>query len=327
VSYRTPELVRRCLRAVLAESDSLALDVCVVDNASGDGSADLVASELAHVSDSSHFSHFSHFSQLSVRLIRNTTNVGFGAAHNQALRRASARHLLVLNSDAEPRSGALRQMVEYLDAHPDVAVVSPRLRYPSGRVQPSLRRFPTAATFFFESTQLQRFFPRSRFLQHYYMRDTLDERTSAPPPPELEVDWLAGACLCVRAAAAADVGLFDERFFLYSEEVDWCRRFRAAGWRVVYLPHVEVMHHEGASTGQDLAARDVAFQRSKLRYIAKWHGGRLAAAFRTYLVAEYVARAVEESLKLAVGSRVEERRQRLRVIAHGLRHIVRCCCS
>src|SRR5207302_5546044 len=93
----------------------------------------------------------------SVRLIRNDRNVGFGAAHNQSLRGAPARYLLVLNSDAEPRPGALRALVDDLDAHPRTAVAGPRLRYPDGRVQPSRRRFPTTATLFFESTQLQRF--------------------------------------------------------------------------------------------------------------------------------------------------------------------------
>ena len=300
VSYRTPELLRTCLQAVFAQGDSLKLDVTVVDNASGDESADMVASEFPQVS-----------------LIRNTRNVGFGAAHNQALRAASARHLLVLNSDTQPRTGALRQLVDYLDAHSDVGVVSPRLRYPTGALAPSVRRFPTALTFFFESTQLQRFWPSSHVVNRYYMRDRRDD--GAPH----EVDWVTGACLCVRAAAAADVGLFDERFFMYSEEVDWCRRFGAAGWRVVYLPASEVMHHEGASTSQDLAARDVTFQSSKLRYIARWHGPRVAAAFRGYLALEYLARGLEECLKLAAGSRVSERRARLGVIALGLRHVLR----
>ena len=140
VSYRTPALLRQCLSALERERAQLDLDVTVVDNASGDGSAEMVAEDFPWV-----------------RLIRNDRNLGFGAAHNQALRVAGGRYLLILNSDATPGVGALRTLVEFLDAHPRVAVAGPRLRYPDGRVQPSRRRFPTVATLLLESTQLQRF--------------------------------------------------------------------------------------------------------------------------------------------------------------------------
>lgn len=299
VSYRTPQLMRRCLRALEDERARLELQVTVVDNASGDGSADLVAEEFPWV-----------------RLIRNVRNVGFGAAHNQALRETSARYLLVLNSDASPMPGALKTLTDYLADHPDVAVVGPKLRYPDGRVQPSRRRFPTLATLFCESTQLQRMWPDNGLLRRYYVADRPDD-------VEQKVDWLVGACLCARARAVADVGLFDERFFLYSEELDWCRRFRAAGWRIVYVPAAEVRHIEGASTGLDLGARDRLFQTSKLRYAAKWHGPGAARALRGYLVLEYLARGIEETLKLGLGSKVEERCARLCVIGSGLRHALR----
>lgn len=299
ISYRTPVLLKQCLEALEAERSSVDLDVTVVDNASGDGSADMVADQFPWA-----------------RIIRNRRNVGFGAAHNQALRRATGRYWLVLNSDAAPRPGALRVLVDFLEANPRVAVAGPRLRYPDGTVQPSRRRFPTVATLFVESTQIQRFIPRNLVLQRYYLADRSDDEPQ-------EVDWLVGACLCVRAAAAAEVGLFDESFFMYSEELDWCRRFRAAGWRVAYVPSAEVVHLEGGSSRLDLVARDRMFQASKLRYTAKWHGRWVAHALRAYLVLEYVARGMEEGLKLALGSRVPERRARLRVIGRGLRATLR----
>jgi GT2 family glycosyltransferase len=183
-------------------------------------------------------------------------------------------------------------------------------------VQPSRRRFPTVATLFFESTQLQRLSSSNPILRSYYVADGSDDE-------QQDVDWLVGACLCVRASAAAQVGFFDERFFMYSEELDWCRRFREAGWRVVYVPRAEVMHLEGASTRLDLAARDRRFQASKLQYAAKWHGRGVARALRAYLILEYLARAAEEGLKLALGSEVQVRRARLRVIGSGLRHALR----
>ena len=298
VNFRTPGLLARCLEALEAEREHLALAVTVTDNASADNSAELVLRRFPWV-----------------RLIRNAGNVGFGRAHNRALRGARGRHLLVLNSDAAVRPGALRTLVTYLDGHPDVAVVGPRLRYPDGRTQASRRRFPTLATFFLESTQAQRFWPDNGVLRRYYLANRSDDETQ-------DVDWLVGACLCVRGRAASEVGLFDERFFLYSEELDWCHRFRAAGWRVVYLPAAEVVHVEGASSRRDPLARDLAFQESKIRYVAKWRGPRAAALLRAYLVAEYLARGLEESAKLALGSRVAERRARLRVIGGYLRHAV-----
>ncbi len=299
VSYRTPELLAACLRSLERERRQLALDVTVTDNASGDGSAELVAERFPWA-----------------RLVRNTENVGFGRAHNQALRGSDARYLLVLNADAEVQPGALSRLARYLEEHPGVGAVGPRLRYPDGRTQPSRRRFPTPSTFFLESTQLQRLFPSAPTIHRYYVLDRSDDETQ-------DVDWLVGACVCVRGEAASQVGLFDERFFLYSEELDWCRRLRAAGWRVVYLPEAEVTHLEGGSSRHDLVARDVHFQESKLRYVEKWHSRRLAALLRGYLLVEYVARAAEETLKLVLGSRPAVRRERLYVILGYLRRTLR----
>jgi GT2 family glycosyltransferase len=299
VSYRTLALLRRCLSALDAERAQLDIDVTVVDNASGDGSSEMVSTEFAWV-----------------RLIRNDRNLGFGAAHNQAMRGAGGRYLLVLNSDAVPLPGALRTLFDFLETHPGIAVAGPKLRYPDGTVQPSRRRFPRLATLFLESTQLQRLSSNNAVLRRYFVADRSDD------DPQ-EVDWLVGACLCVRAAAVSNVGLFDERFFMYSEELDWCRRFRAAGWSIAYVPSAEVLHLEGASSRQDLAARDRLFQASKLRYAAKWHGPGAARALRTYLVVEYLVRGLEEGVKMALGSRVGERRARLRVIRSGLRHALR----
>src|ERR1700687_982297 len=158
VSYRTPELLRRCLSALEPERAGLEMDATVIDNASGDGSAEMIGAEFPWV-----------------RLIRNDRNAGFGRAHNQAMRGAAGRYLLVLNSDALPVPGALRTLVDFLDAHPRVAVAGPRLRYLDGRVQPSRRRFPTLATLFLESTQLQRLWPDNSVLRRYYVADRSDD--------------------------------------------------------------------------------------------------------------------------------------------------------
>src|SRR5207248_7956315 len=121
-------------------------------------------------------------------------NVGFGAAHNQAIDASRSEYVLLLNSDAAPQPGALRELVNALDADPNLAAVGPKLRYPDGSVQPSRRRFPTVATLFLESTQLQRVWPDNAVLRRYYVADRSDDE------PQV-VDWLVGACLCVRRRA------------------------------------------------------------------------------------------------------------------------------
>lgn len=301
VNYQTTDLLDQCLGALEAERAAWgeALEVVVSDNGSGDASSDLVRASYPRV-----------------RLIQHDRNLGFGAAHNLALSGARARYLLVLNSDAVVQPGSLRHLVDFLEATPDVGIVGPRLRYPNGTIQPSRRRFPTLATFLLESTQVQRFWPSNPVRRRYLMADMPEAQTQ-------DVDWLVGAALCVRARAARDLGLFDERYFLYSEEVDWCRRFRAAGWRVVYLPAAEVAHLEGGTSRRDLLARDLQFHQSRRRYMARWHGETAAAALQTYVLAEYLARGVEESVKLALGSRLAERRARLRVIGGFLRYSMR----
>lgn len=301
VSYHTPDLLAHCLDALDRErrASGLHVTVTVVDNAPGDGSADVVRARFPWA-----------------QLIQNQENVGFGRAHNQAVRAATARHLLVLNSDAALQAGALRTLVDYLDAHPDVAVVGPRVRYPNGTLQPARRRFPTPLTFFLESTQLERFWPHNPAVRHFRVFDEPEDVTQ-------DVDWLVGACLFVRASAAADVGLLDERYFLYSEEVDWCLRFRAAGWRVVYLPSAEAVHLEGGSSRRDLLARDLHFHTSRIRYAERWFGRRLATLLRLYLLAEYTFRGAEEALKLVLGSRPHRRLERLRIVGGVLRHGLR----
>src|SRR5207248_2649793 len=172
----------RCLTSLQSESASVGMEVFVVDNASGDETIAILRTDFPWV-----------------QLIPNSVNVGFGAAHNQALRQARGRYWLVLNSDAALRPGALRTLIQYMDANPSVAVAGPRLRYPDGEVQSARRRYPTPATLFLESTQLQRFWPDNPVLRRYYVHDR-------PEGDVQDVDWLVGACLCVRAAAAAEVG-------------------------------------------------------------------------------------------------------------------------
>lgn len=301
VSWNVRDLLRRCLCSILADL-TCKLEAIVVDNASTDGSAAMVRDEFP-----------------SVRLIAGDTNLGYPGGNNVGLRMAQGRYLMILNPDTEVCPGALAAMVAYADAHPDVGVVGPQLLNPDGSVQSSRRRFPTFATALFESTWLQPLAPRS-MLERYYVLDRPDDMT-------LDVDWVDGAALMARRAAVEQVGLLDEGFFMYSEELDWCRRFRQAGWRVVYLPEAKIVHHRGKSSDQVVAARHIYFNTSKVRYFRKYHGVLAAETLRLFLLSNYVWQLGLEGAKWLIGHKRPLRAQRLaayrQVLQSGLREVPR----
>lgn len=285
VNWNVRDLLRRCLSSIFAHSPTRILansptrplaEAIVVDNASTDRSAEMVRAEFPEV-----------------RLVINSENRGFPAANNQGLALARGRYVLLLNPDTEVLGDALATMVAYMDAHPDVGVAGPQLLNPDGTVQSSRRRFPTLATALFESTWLQPYAPR-RLLEHYYVLDRPDDQVQ-------DVDWVTGAALMARREAVEQVGPLDEGFFMYSEEPDWCRRFREAGWRVVYLPTARIVHHAGKSSEQVLPARHIHFQTSKLRYFRKYHGPAAAELLRWVLLANYLWQVGVEGAKWLVG--------------------------
>ncbi len=307
VNWNVAPLLRRCLASIIA-SPGVTLDpaepgihteIIVVDNASSDESRMMLAREFP-----------------VVRVIANDVNVGFTRANNQGLQIARGRAVLFLNPDAELVGDALPTMARYLEDHLDVGAVGPQLRYRDGRVQPSRRRFPTLATAFLESTLLQQWLPDNAIARRYYMADQPDDR-------EQDVDWVVGACFLARRQTIDQVGGFDERFFMYSEELDWCRRARAAGWRVVYLPTAQVIHHEGKSSEQVVAARHIHFNTSKVLYFHKYHGSAAAELVRAFLLATFAYQWGEEALKWLVGHRRPLRAQRMAaygaVLRSGLR--------
>ncbi len=297
VNWNVCDLLRRCLHSILVNLPH-EIEIIVVDNASTDGSIEMVRTEFP-----------------DVRVIANTENRGFPSGNNQGITEAQGRYILLLNPDTEMLGDALATMVNYADEHPDVGVVGPQLLNTDGSVQPSRRRLPTLATAFFESTWLQPYAPR-RLLDHYYAHDRPDDAIQ-------DVDWVKGAALMARREAIEQVGLMDERFFMYSEELDWCRRFRDAGWRIVYLPTAQVIHHEGKSSEQVIAARHIHFQTSKVRYFRKYHGRLAAETLRLFLLGNYVWQLGLEGAKWLVGHSRSLRSQRVaaywQVIRSGLR--------
>ena len=284
------------------DSCSLSTEVIVIDNASADGSAARVAAEFPWV-----------------KLIANAENRGFTAANNQGIAASQGRYVLFLNPDTTVIGDALATMVEFMESHPDVGVVGPQLRYGDGSPQSSRRRFPTFVTALFESTPLAWHWPTNPWARWYRMGDRRAGEVAAIE----DVDWLVGAALCTRRAVLDQVGGFDEGYFMYSEELDWCRRVKQAGWRVVYLPTAQIIHHEGRSSEQVVAARHIRFQTSKVRYFRKFHGLLAAQALRVFLLAAFALEWVFEAVKWLLGSRRPLRSERMaayrQLLASGLR--------
>jgi len=225
VHYQTPDLLRRCLEALSQSTGRDRLEVFVVDNASD--RFDPRACERAFP---------------GIRVIRNEQNRGFAAASNQALREASGRYLLLLNADAFVRPETISTIRGYLDAHPDVGCATCRVELEDGTLDRACRRlFPTPERSLYRMTLLSRAFPRSRRFGQYNLT-YLDEWQ------ETEIDQPCGAFMMVRAETAKEVGLLDERYFMYGEDTDWAFRIKRAGWRIMYVPSTTVTHLKRASS-------------------------------------------------------------------------------
>ena len=236
LNYNTRDLLDACLTSLHAQGN-LDFAVCVVDNASSDGSADRVAQKHAWVD-----------------LIRNAENNGYAAGNNLGLRHYGypgdgiARYVMLLNPDTVVPPGALRGLIDFADANPDVGIVGPRLLLMDGTLDLACRRsFPTPEVSFYRLTGLSKLFPRSRRFGRYNLTYlSIDEQA--------DVDSVVGACMMLRADAVKQAGLLDEQFFMYGEDLDWClrvKRCRAADgrpYRVVYYPRVTVQHVKRAAS-------------------------------------------------------------------------------
>ena len=248
----------------------------------------------------------------NVRLYPSDKNLGYTGGNNLGMRESRGRYVLILNPDTEVLGDALWTMTAYLDEHSEVGVVGPQLLWPDGSVQSSRRRFPTVCTAFVESTFLQKWFPRHPVLRRYYALDIADDEVS-------EVDWVQGACLMVRRDVIDQVGLLDDAYFMYSEELDWQRRISAAGWKIVYLPSAQIVHHEGKSSEQVVAFRHIRFGRSKVRYFEKHHGRVAGHMVRIWLLLNYVYEWAVEGAKWCLGHKRSLRRERMCVYGQVIR--------
>jgi N-acetylglucosaminyl-diphospho-decaprenol L-rhamnosyltransferase len=242
VSYNTRDLLRDCLRSIAGSAASRMPEIWVVDNASSDGSAEVVRAEFPYV-----------------RVIVAERNGGYAYANNLALREIigdggwgmgdgsispSPDYVLLLNPDTIVPPGALDALVAYLAAHPEVGACGPKLLLADGSLDVACRRaFPTPKVAFYRMTGLARLFPRSPRFGRYNM-------TFLDPNAEAEVDSVVGACMLVRETVVREVGLLDETYFMYGEDLDWAYRIKQYGWKIMYVPSVTIHHYKRMSSRQ-----------------------------------------------------------------------------
>jgi GT2 family glycosyltransferase len=248
VNWNTQDILKGCLESIYAHPPGFACEVIVVDNGSSDGSPQMVEAGFPQVV-----------------LVKNPENRGFAAANNQGIAIAKgSRYVLLLNSDTVVLEGALDKTVAFADAHRDGAVVGCRVLNADGSLQPTCFRFPSVLNMVLGTSHLSKLFPHSRFLGRENM--AWWDRTSVR-----EVEVVTGCFMLVRREAITQVGMMDERFFMYGEETDWCYRFRQAGWKILFTPEGQIIHYGGASARQNPSNMSLQLRQSVLFFMKKHH--------------------------------------------------------
>jgi GT2 family glycosyltransferase len=278
VSYNVSALLAQALRSVIRASDGMNVEIWVVDNASKDDSVEMVRRDFPQV-----------------RLIANTDNPGFGRANNQAMRQAKGEYFLILNPDTIIQEDFLRVMKAFMDAHPECGASGGKILDPDGAFSPTCRRaFPRPSVAMWRILGLSHLFPKSKIFGQYNLT-FLDENQIT------EVDALSGSCMVVRRDAILPTendsntndiqpkaaGLFDESFFMYGEDLDWCYRIQQAGWKIFYTPETQILHYKGEST-----------DKNDLRYVRLFYGA-MVVFMEKHFSGQY-ARSFVQILKLGV---------------------------
>lgn len=259
VNWNTRDILRDCLKSVYEQTQDIEFEVIVVDNASADGSAEMVKKNFPRVT-----------------LLENSENHGFAAANNQGIAIARGRYVLLLNSDTVILEKAIEKTISFADSHPKAAVVGCRVLNPDMTLQHSCFMFPSILNMLLSATYLYKLFPRNKFFGRERMTwwDRNDVR---------EVDVITGCFMLVRRKVIEQVGLMDERFFMYGEETDWCYRFKKAGWKNIFIPDVKIIHIGGQSSKKIATEMSLQLWGSILQFVNK-HRPRWAYVLACLLV-------------------------------------------
>ncbi len=275
VNLDTKDLLSDCLASVETEASSVSLEVLVIDNCSRDGSVEMVQKEFPFV-----------------RLFQNNKNEGFAAPNNKGIRESTGEYVLLLNSDTIVKPGAIGVLLEFMRGHPDVGACGPMLVYPDGSLQKSVKGFPTLWTHACDMFAMDRLFPNSRLFGRGEMA-YFDYQTAA------DVDHLMAAAFLVRRDVIDRVGMLDERFRIYYNDMDWCYRMKQSSWKIYYLPTAKVVHYLGqtvSKVNRDFSHFEELHNNVMLFY--QKHYGRLSViVYKLLLCIGFSVRAIGWSIK------------------------------
>jgi GT2 family glycosyltransferase len=268
VTWNNVRIIRECLRSLEMLHTHSSAEIIVVDNASSDGTPDLVEREFA-----------------SVRLIRNERNMGFAGGNNIGIRLSSGEYVCLVNSDVVVSEGCIENLAQYMGDHPDIGLLGPKMILSNGSVGQSCMRFPTVSNWLWRALALDAMFRKSQTFGAYLMTYFRYDRVA-------DVEVLTGWFWMVRRKAMEQVGLLDERFFMYGEDIDWCKRFHEAGWRIVFYPEAVALHYCGASSSKMPTRFYIEMTRANLEYCRRHHS-------RLGVVGFWLASWIHEMVRIA----------------------------
>jgi GT2 family glycosyltransferase len=270
LNLNTRDLLHACLASVCAEGSPLRTETIVIDNGSTDGSPDMVTRSFP-----------------DVRLVKNQSNEGFARPNNVGMEMATGRYLFLLNSDAAVHPGALGRLTAFLDAHPEAGACGPRLVYPGGRQQRSVKGFPTLWTHFCDMFLLDKIFSQTRLFGRGEMAYFSYDRTA-------EVDHVMAAAFLVRREVLKTAGMFDERFSIYYNDMDWCYRIKEQDWKIYYVHDAVVTHHGGKTV--DAINRDFSYfhelYNNVMLFYEKHYGRFAVVVYKLLLAAGFLWRSI-----------------------------------
>jgi GT2 family glycosyltransferase len=271
VSWNAKSFLLQCIESVLRQSPREPLEVIVVDNASSDGSPQAVRDNYP-----------------AVKLICNGGNDGFAKGNNIGIRASIGDYLFLINSDVVVSDGCFDTLVRYMNAHPEIGLLGPRIVGSNGKVQRSTMGYPSLWNTLCRALALDSLFPRSSLFGSHLM--TFSNHNVTRP-----VEVINGCFWVVRRSAMEQVGLLDEQFFMYGEDVDWCKRFNDGGWKVVFFSEAEVLHYGGASSANAPVEFAIEMQRANYQYWVKHHSRAAVGTFLLISLLHHTVRVIGES--------------------------------
>jgi len=248
-AYNSKNLLEKCITSIIDSVKNHTYEIIVVDDASTDGTSEMITNI---------------FKDSSIKIIKNQMNVGYVRSNNLGIKSSNAEYVLSLNNDTEVLANAIDKLIDFIDIHPQVGAVGPKLLNSDGSIQLQCRRkFPTPLSAFTYFSGISRLFPMNKFFNSYLMSYPDDQGP-------IEVDSLCGAAMLVRRETIEKVGLMDESYFMYGDDIDWCYRIKKAGWKIYYFPDAEIVHYGGMGGSRKKPFRNIfEFHRSMAVYYKK----------------------------------------------------------